>query len=128
MIFFKELWEIINHQFEGNPFMLFLALVGVFIIGKGLNAIPVLIRWRKGEIKKDKEERTETVEKLNKICVSSEKQEKHLSEINGTLSAHLSNHSIHTPESKLVTEKLFNERTGNIQYSIEAIFNRLNKQ
>ena len=135
MNYAKELWFLINDKFEGNPLMLFLSLGLLFGIGKIINSIPALIRWRRGEIKKDKEEREDARKTLTDVhglvqttSETVEKQEKHLKEMNGTLKNHVANNKIHTPKSELVTAELFANETKHIGQDLKAIFRILDNK
>lgn len=132
MNYVKEIWSIINSRFEGNPIMLFLSMGILYIAVNSFKAIPQLIKWKRGEMKKDREERDKARKELTEIGITAtgihdkvKIQTEEMIKMNGTLKSHTGDSSIHTPKSELVTSELFNERTNNINDSIKAIFNKM---
>ena len=134
MNFIREIWILLNDTFEGNPVMLFISLGILYGIMSSFKAIPFLIKWKHGEIKKDREERNKAREELRKIhgtvdeiCEEFKEQTIEMKHINGCIQEHQSNIDIHTPVNKLVTTELFKNETKHINNSIKAIFDKLDK-
>ena len=132
MSFTKEFWLMLNGMFDGNPTMLFLSLGLLLVVGNILKSIPHLIKWWRGELQKERDEKIKTREnilasnkKIDGLTTVIAAQTRELKIMNGSVKKHHARQDIHTPVGDLMTEKLCQVMHGNLKEDISKISKHL---